>query len=173
MSAVRWTERMRPSDYECLVADTASTVAERSGPLPSDAVKFGKSNCWLGASGFRHQVDVSISLMERLVLIECKYWNRRIPVGVVLALQSRRTDIAATTKQAVEAAVVSKVGFQAGAKQVAEHFGIQCQIAESAESWVFKYGAQLVIRSKPAFAATSTSIGSYRVEPLHGSERGS
>jgi hypothetical protein len=108
---------MKPEEYETLVASIAESVAQRVEALPEGAVRYGRQNHWLGASGFKHQIDVSIRGQARVLLVECKYWNHRIPVEAVLVLQGRLADIRPTLGLEVEGAIISTIGFQAGAQQ--------------------------------------------------------
>jgi hypothetical protein len=150
---------MTPDDYETLVARIAESVAEQVEPLPAGTIRYGRTNHWCGASGFNHQIDVSIRGQERILLVECKYWNHRVPVGAVLALQGRLDDIRPTLGIGLEGAIISKIGFQSGAQQVGRHFGIHCDLVLSAEEFGFKYGGSLVVQSRPASVKGSATIG--------------
>ncbi len=150
---------MKPEEYERLVATLAQSVASRVERLPEGAIRYGKQNQWVGASGFPHQIDVSIRGQERVLLVECKCWKRRVPVEAVLALQGRLDDIRPTLATELDGGIVSTVGFQHGARQVGEHFGIHCDEVKSAEEFGFKYHGHLVIQPKSASASSSTSIG--------------
>lgn len=150
---------MKPEEYETLVASIAKSVALRVDTLTEGAVRYGRQNHWLGASGFSHQIDVSIRGQSRVLLVECKYWNHRISVEAVLVLQGRLADIRPTFGLDVEGAIISTIGFQAGAKQVSQYFGIHCDLVRSAEEWGFKYAGNLFIRPRPISARASTSIG--------------
>jgi hypothetical protein len=150
---------MTPDDYEILVAAIAESVAQRVEALPEGTVRYGRQNYWPGASGFKHQIDVSIRGQETVLLVECKYWNHRVSVEAVLALQGRLDDIRPTLGLEVEGALISTIGFQSGARQVGQHFGIHCDLVRSAEEFGFRYGGDLVVRPRPASVRVSTSIG--------------
>jgi restriction endonuclease len=142
-----------------LVTAIAESVAQRVKALPEGAVRYGRQNHWIGASGFEHQIDVSIRGQERILLVECKYWNRRVSVEAVFALQGRLDDIQPTLGLKVEGAIISTIGFQSGARRVGQHFGIHCDLVRSAEEFGFKYATHLVVRPRPASVRVSTSIG--------------
>ena len=150
---------MKPDDYEILVAAIAASVAQRAEAVSEGGVRYGRQNHWLGASGFRHQIDVSIRGQERVLLVECKYWNRRVSVEAVLVLQGRLDDIRPTLSFEVEGAIISTIGFQSGARQVGQDFGIHCDLVRSAEEFGFKYGGNLVVQPRPASVRVSTSRG--------------
>jgi hypothetical protein len=159
---------MKPEEYERLVASLAKSVADRIEKLPEAAIGCGKQNRWIGASGFRHQIDVSIMGQERVLLVECKYWKRRVPVEAVLALQGRLDDIRPTLATQLDGAIVSRVGFQSGAQQMGGHFGIHCDVVKSTQEFGFKYHGHLVIQPRSASASLSTSIGAVVIEKKQG-----
>lgn len=70
-------------------------------------------------TGHRHQIDVSIEVtvadLNFLVLIECKYYKRKVEVGDLLTFASRLDDIGAH-----KGVLVSTIGFQEGACKVAK-----------------------------------------------------
>lgn len=76
-----------------------------------------------GRSGCKHQIDVYWEYekdgVNHRVAIECKNYNKRVSKEKVCAFQSILVDLGD-----VEGIMVSKKGFQSGAKQFAEHNGI-------------------------------------------------
>lgn len=76
-----------------------------------------------GRSGCKHQIDVYWEYekdgVNHRVAIECKNYNKRVSKEKVCAFQSILVDL-----EDVEGIMVSKKGFQSGAKQFAEHNGI-------------------------------------------------
>ena len=81
------------------------------------------SRHYRGRSGHNHQIDVSVDLtvasFRILILFECKHYKRTVSVEDLLAFAQRLSDIGAH-----KGVVVSTVGFQEGAKKVAEAHGI-------------------------------------------------
>ena len=150
---------MKPEKYEKVVAAIAESVAQRVEVLPEGTVQSGRQNHWLGASGFKHQIDVSVRGNERVLLVECKYLKRRISVEAVLTLQGRLADIRPTLGLEVEGAIITKIGFQSGAQRVAQYFAIHCDLIRSAEEFGFKYAGYLFIQPRPVSGKASTSIG--------------
>ena len=87
-------------------------------------------------------------------------WNASIgSVEAVLALQGRLHDIRPTLGLELEGGIISKIGFQSGAQQVGQYFGIHCDLICSAEEFGFKYAEHLVVRPRPVSVQASTSIG--------------
>lgn len=76
-----------------------------------------------GRSGCEHQIDVYWEYkkdgIEHRVAIECKNYNKRVSKDKVSAFHGILFDL-----DDVEGIMVSKQGFQKGAKQYAEHYGI-------------------------------------------------
>ena len=76
-----------------------------------------------GKSGQEHQIDVyweyEITGVKRKVVIECKNYNRTIPVGKVRDFFGVLYDL-----NNVAGIMVTKVGYQEGAKKFASHYGI-------------------------------------------------
>jgi len=76
-----------------------------------------------GRSGCEHQIDVYLEYVKDDILhrvaIECKNYNKAVPKEKVSAFYGIISDL-----DDVEGIMVSKKGFQKGAKQFAEHYGI-------------------------------------------------
>lgn len=76
-----------------------------------------------GRSGCEHQIDVYWKYkkdgIEHRVAIECKNYNKAVPKEKVCAFYGILVDL-----DDVEGVMISKKGFQKGAKQYAEHYGI-------------------------------------------------
>ena len=76
-----------------------------------------------GGSGCKHQIDVYWEYekdgIRHRVAIECKNYNKAVPKEKVCAFYGILVDL-----DDVKGIMVSKKGFQKGAKQYAEHYGI-------------------------------------------------
>lgn len=76
-----------------------------------------------GHSGCEHQIDVYWEFEKDGVIhrcaIECKNYNKRVPKEKVCAFQGVLTDL-----DDIEGIMVTKVGFQKGAKEYAKEYGI-------------------------------------------------
>lgn len=86
-------------------------------------------------TGNLHEIDLSfettIGGMKILVLIECKYYSRRVGKGIVEELHSKMDDIGAH-----KSAIVTTVGFQKGALKAAKAYGIALVIATVQKGWL-------------------------------------
>jgi len=76
-----------------------------------------------GRSGCKHQIDVYWEYekdgVSHSVAIECKNYKRRVTKGIVCAFNGVLIDL-----DGVEGIMISKQGFQKGAKEYANHYGI-------------------------------------------------
>ena len=77
----------------------------------------------IGNSGQEHQIDVyweyEIAGVKHKVAIECKNYNSTVPVGKVRDFYGVLSDL-----NNVAGIMVTKVGYQEGAKKFASHYGI-------------------------------------------------
>ncbi len=96
------------------------------GLVDADVVKTTnvKHNVKLvGKSGQAHQIDVyweyEIAGVKHKVAIECKNYNKAVPVGKVRDFYGVLADL-----NNVAGIMVTKVGYQEGAKDYASHYGI-------------------------------------------------
>jgi hypothetical protein len=121
---------LTPQSYEALVEDVCRQLAGNM-----DA-KIHRNVVFPGASGHSHQIDVAVDIevkgLRLLVLIECKWWRKRVGVQEVMVLLQRLQDIGAH-----KGVIVSSVGFQKGAIKMAKAKGVALVILKgSAETIV-------------------------------------
>lgn len=131
----------RAAEYEQLVSEIAKgicmSVPELHGLVPGS----GRKNRILGASGYLHQIDVSLREMGHIFLIECKRWKKTIGVAEVLVLAGRASDIQACSPEClVTAIMVSVSGASRGAQKLARHFAIESEIATSPSEFGLRIG---------------------------------
>ena len=74
-----------------------------------------------------------------LYLIECKFWNTRVPVESVLAFYGRIRDIQGCQSRSVHGSIVTKTGYQPGAEKVAAYFGIDLAYVNSASEFAIRF----------------------------------
>ena len=147
---------MTPEEYEQTISEIAQSIYERVEGLTPKQVKYGKKNRWLGASGYKHQIDVSIQSRHDLILVECKYWDRNVPSEAVITFFGRIYDIRQTINSRIHPVIATKMGFQRGAKLLAKHYHIDLQVIPSARVFGFMYKNLLLIQPAPAIATFST-----------------
>ena len=86
-------QTLSPADYEKLVADIVLGMRQSAPELAMLSLGAGRANRILGASGYNHQIDVSLTGPGGKFLLECKKWNKRAGVESVLVLAARASDI--------------------------------------------------------------------------------
>jgi hypothetical protein len=150
---------MTPKKYEQITSEIAQSIFERVEGLNPEQVRYGKKNHWLGVSGHRHQIDVSVQGRHDLILVECKCWaSRNVSPEAVLTFFGRVHDIRPTISRQVHLhpVIVTKIGFQRGAKLIAKYYHIDLQVIPSASVFGFMYKELLLIQPAPATARAST-----------------
>ena len=117
--------------FEELVENLLSAQLVRHGPFGHCMVYRNKR--YVGLSGQEHQVDVAVELdvagISVLILIECKYYSRKVGLDDILELSGRIDDV-----RAHKGVLVTTKGFQAGALKVAKARNIGLVIA-SRNQW--------------------------------------
>jgi hypothetical protein len=128
------------NEYETVVRDLISRLVEGTPALLPSQVSGGVTNTITGASGFAHQIDVSVRAHSFLILIECKCWSRPVDAEAVLVLAARLVDIrGANPPLDVSASLVSTKDATEGARILATYFGINLDVVSSVD----EYGMRL------------------------------
>lgn len=146
----------KPEEYEKIVCEIVQSIFQIAQGNNLLDVKQGTSNLWEGDSGYRHQIDVSASNPDNLLLVECKCWNKRIPVETVLAFYGRLADISPRSKVQVHGIIATTAGFQKGAEAVARHFGVDLCLVKSAHEFGMRYKDQFAIGVHDSARATES-----------------
>lgn len=111
---------MIPSiEYELLTKEIYQTLLNAEDIKTIDV----RHNVKVKGKAFEHQIDVyweyEIAGIKHKVAIECKNYNKEVPVGKVRDFYGVLADIGN-----VSGIIVTKIGFQKGAKEYAQHYGI-------------------------------------------------
>ncbi len=80
-------------EYEALCRDLVQSLYAEAEGMEPERVGKGRRNRIPGDSGYCHQIDVSVDGPGDLILVECKFWNKPIPVDAILAFLMRVQDI--------------------------------------------------------------------------------
>jgi len=132
---------VRSAEYEHLVSEICRTMCVTSPSINDLEVAWGAKNRLLGASGYKHQIDVSLEGHGRTFVFECKHWKRKIGLEEVLVLASRLADLqAARPESHISAAMVSLQQATRGAQQLARHFGITLDVGTSPSEYGLRIG---------------------------------
>ena len=115
-------ETLSATEYEELVQSLVQGFGIAYG---ENSLRGGKSNLVRGASGYAHQIDVSIHLPKEIVLIECKRLKRHVQVSHALTLAARLLDIReGNPTLRVSASLVSMSSVAVGCFKIASHYGL-------------------------------------------------
>jgi len=145
--------------YERLARELVEQL-RLSSALSGLEVGSGGTNRIRGASGFPHQIDLSLSDSTRLFLFELKCYTKAVGVEQLLVLASRRADIAAAyPNKTVTASMVSKLQPSRNVPPLAKHFGIDVRVVESLHSYSLSFaGDHFVGLHEQAHATDSISV---------------
>jgi Holliday junction resolvase len=152
---------MRSSDYEGVVCQVAEQVYRLVEAGEAPIRRHGKHSKLRGASGYLHQIDVVCGDDNHLLLVECKFWKRRVSVEHALAFAARLKDIREASTHSIEGALATTVGFQAGCELIARHFGFELHKVENAAEFALRYRSKLLIGKKFEGAITPTGSVSH------------
>ena len=110
----------KPKDLESYVQYVYSSLLN----LKDEGVVVSSNTILVGKSGAKHEVDVyyqfEISGVTHKVAFECKFKSRRVQKSDVIDFHGKLQDVGN-----IQGLFVSKSGYQKGAKDYAEHYGIQ------------------------------------------------
>ena len=112
---------MKPNtEYEKFVQELYQELIKNSGINTIEVMHDTKLE---GKSGCKHQIDVCWEYekdgVHNTVIIECKNYKRKISIGKVRDFYGLLSDLTN-----VYGVMVTKVGYQKGAKIYADHYGI-------------------------------------------------
>ncbi len=125
---------------EELVATIVRTMAEAREGKEQAKIGLGSTNRIRGASGFEHQIDVSVQTQEDLFIWECKHWGRNVLPEAVLTLVARGFDIQrAHQERSVKLNIVVNRSLTAGAARLADFFGVKTHVATSPAEFALGY----------------------------------
>lgn len=110
----------KPKDLESYVQYVYSSLLN----LRDEGVVVSSNVILIGKSGAKHEVDVYYQFEKSRVLhkvaFECKFKSRRVQKSDVIDFHGKLQDIGN-----IQGIFVSKSGYQQGAKDYANHYGIQ------------------------------------------------
>ena len=149
---------MKSDEYENLVKQVVGSLLKAVEGLPDDSVEWGRRNHQTGASGYRHQIDVSVRTVTEIHLIECKYWKRRVTPEALLSFVARVRDTSETNPgRVVKGAVATTRGHSEGVRTLAEYFDVTLQRVASPDDFAILYKSNIHLHV-PAETAKLTDI---------------
>jgi hypothetical protein len=137
---------MTDREYETLVHRLVDELAQSTGSCADAQVNGGCQNKVIGASGFSHQIDVSLHAGSTVVLVESKLWLAPVDAEAVLTLAARLVDIRAANPTAtVHASLVSTKGVTRGAEQLARYFGVSLDVVANEREYAIRLSNQVFV----------------------------
>ena len=128
--------------YETLVHELVASFCQAT-PLNSYLIGHGAKNRILGASGYKHQIDLSLVGTSKIFIIEMKCLKRSIGVKEILVLAARLIDIQRlASERTVVASIISKFSPSRNVKPLAQQFGIQVDVVENPQSFAVTFLSQ-------------------------------
>ena len=150
------------TQYEVLARDLITTLAV-SGALVGYEVGFGPKNRLLGASGYAHQIDLSLLGPQRLFLLELKHFKNPIGVAEILVIASRNLDIsAAYSNRVVSASLVSTQRPSRNVPPLARFFGVRLEIVENMQSYGLSFAHEHFVGHVEAIALSDSCDASVK-----------
>ena len=147
------------TDYEVFVEKLAQRIANSKDIEISGPPKFGTKNKIIGASGFPHQIDVSIEYrsqdgQNRLKLVECKLRSKEnIHIEEMLIFHARIKDIQQNVGDIilVEGNMFTTLGYSKPAQIYADFYQIATNTLQNdLEAWSVSFADQVVIGLRTA-----------------------
>ncbi len=137
---------MTHQEYKVLVRELIGALVEGTPTLRPSQIAGGRSNTVIGASGFAHQIDVSLRTDSCLVLVECKLWAEAVDAEPVLVLTARLADIRdANPSLDIRASLVSTKAATAGAITLAKYFGVSIDVVSGMKEYALRLRDQVFV----------------------------
>lgn len=139
-------ELLTPDEYEKTTAEIVDGARSPGHEFFGCRLGSGRSNKIRGASGYSHQIDVSLESATTTVLIECKHLKKRIGVRDVLVLAARASDILQNAQGfRVIPILVTTVGATRGANRLANYYGIEVEKIVSSREFGTRIGKLVLV----------------------------
>lgn len=139
-----------PKAYEELTRNIAEMVVRVSPNLEGAVIRQGAKNWIKGASGFGHQIDVSIEIPnEKLVVVECKRYKSKVTVSDMLILIARIDDVKRMRSEQVTGCFCTTKGYTRPAKQVGSFYHIELNTFQDYKSFAVHIARNTLIKAEP------------------------
>ena len=137
------------NEFEELTRNVAHEVKKVSTNLQNGMILCGSKNKIEGASGYKHQIDVSIEVPnEKLILIECKRYNSKVALKDMLVLVARVDDINKGKKIDVTGNFFTTKGFTKPAEKIGKYYNIDLNTFKDLEHFAVHIGGNVLIRPR-------------------------
>jgi hypothetical protein len=138
--------------YEKLIKKIADEIRKASKNLCNAKIYQGLKNKIEGNSGYKHQIDVSITTNDKLVLIECKKREEKVGLGDTLILIARVDDIRKKHPEFETTGLFfTTEGYTKNALTLAEAYRIVCNTAKSESDFAAQIANNVLIGAKTLY----------------------
>jgi hypothetical protein len=137
-------------DFEKLTKKIVEEVKKASPNLQQAVINHGTRNRIKGASGFNHQIDVSIEIpSEKLYLIECKRYMSKVTLSDMLVLIARIDDISKNNNIKVIGTFFTTMGYTKPAKKVASCYNIELNTVKNLKHFAVQVAGNVFVKAEP------------------------
>jgi len=127
------------ANYELLARKLIDSL-QASGQLAEYEGGSGPRNRMAGASGYKHQIDLSLQSEKALFLLELKYLGKPVGVAELLILASRKADLEARfAPTPVHASLVTTMKPSRNVRPLAAHFGVNIDFVADLSSYALTF----------------------------------
>ena len=123
--------KLSSSEYEELIISISEAFSSSTRLRQFARKEYGKNNLWMGASGYKHQIDASLKSDEEILLVECKHWTKPITPGVFFDFFGRLIDIRNHPKynnKSLRGTIVTKTGWTTGVETAIKYYSQLCSV---------------------------------------------
>ena len=136
--------------YEKLTKQIVEEVKKVTPTLQNAVIGHGTKNKIEGGSGFKHQIDVSIEIPnKKLILVECKRYKSKVTLSDMLILVARIDDINKKSKLNVTGIFFTTVGYTAPARKIGSQYNIELNIAKNIKQFAVQVGGNVLVKAAP------------------------
>ncbi len=136
--------------FEKLTKKIVEEVKKVSPNLQNAVIDHGTTNKIEGASGFKHQIDVSIEIpKEKFILVECKRYKSKVTLPDMLILIARIDDIRKKKKINVSGIFFTTVGYTKPARKVGSYYNIELNTAKDIKQFAVQVGGNVLVKATP------------------------
>lgn len=143
-------KKLHPKTFEKVTKEIVKEVKKASPNLQKAVINHGTKNRIEGASGFRHQIDVSIEILgEKLFLVECKRYKSKVTLSDMLVLIARIDDICKKKKIKVIGTFFTTIGYTKPAKKVGSYYNIELNTVKNIKYFAVQVAGNVFVKAEP------------------------
>jgi hypothetical protein len=143
-------KKLFPKTYEEVTREIVEEVKKASPNLQKAVINHGTKNRVEGASGYSHQIDVSIEILgEKLFLVECKRYKSKVTLSDMLVLIARIDDICKKKKTKVIGTFFTTIGYTKPARKVGSYYNIELNTVKNSKHFAVQVAGNVFVKPEP------------------------